>query len=715
MPSTSFWTEFRLPRFTPLRRNISVDVAVVGGGNTGVSAAYLLKRCGRSVALIEKARIGGVDTGHTSAHLTYVTDLRVRKLVRRLGRDHARAVFDAGLAAMQQIEANVCREKIDCDFARVPGYLHASLVHDGDERPALRKEAELADELGFPAEYVSSVPLFQGPGVRFPNQARFHPLKYLRGLLKTIPGDGSYVFEQTEAEEIADEPLHVRANGHTIRCKFIVIATDVPLQGKTNLAGATLFQTKIAPYTSYVIGARIPRGAAPDALLWDTTDPYFFFRISPGARHDNAIFGGADHKTGQERDPAGCYAMLERVLRTHLPTAKVDRRWSGQVIEAVDGLPYIGETSERQFVATGFSGNGLTFGTLGAMMACDAAMRRKNPWQDLFRIRRKKLGEPVALRAREQGLPLLPHQGSCRESRRAIGAQREARAGNDSQARGRASGRVSQSTRKADQAESRVHSPGMSGAMERIGSDVGLPVSRVAVSPHGRGACGPGGSTACAGQMSESQSMVDPADESRSGPEPGVIAYASLSARRSWLTLPRLAMAGLVVACASFAFNVTVAARAIWDYRDVQRTVYGRDPARRAVIVIRRGLPAVYPSKRWLTAVLVESALSAALAVVLARGAVASMQPDPSRGIALLDRFARWKLLTFWLGPLVAVGMGRNLSRVRTEFEFLGDLGHFHSVWYTSIGLTAAVLGCLFPIVWLRYRYGVLARESGLR
>lgn len=392
MPTTSYWRDTAsTARFPQLENDLTVDVVVIGGGNTGVTAAYLLKNAGLKVALIERERCAGVDTAHTSAHLTHVTDLRACKLVAQLGREHAQAVWDAGQAAIRQIDDIVYTEKIECMFGRVPGYLHASLTGKKDESKQLREEAKLAGELGFAASYVDSVPFFNCPGVCFPNQARFHPIKYVAGLLQCIPGKGSHVFEHTEAKEFVDGEVAVKANGHTLKCGFVVIATDVPLQGVTNTFSATLFQTKIAPYTSYVIGARTARNAVPDALFWDTSDPYFFLRTEPHRDHDYVIFGGADHKTGQQSEPERSFEDLEKTLLRFLPRAEVVHRWSGQVIESVDGLPYIGETAKGQFVATGFSGNGLTFGTLGAMMACDAALGRKNPWQDLFDVRRKKL------------------------------------------------------------------------------------------------------------------------------------------------------------------------------------------------------------------------------------------------------------------------------------------------------------------------------------
>jgi Rieske Fe-S protein len=129
----------------------------------------------------------------------------------------------------------------------------------------------------------------------------------------------------------------------------------------------------------------------PEALYWDTADPYRYFRVDRGSAYDYVIFGGEDHKTGQEEDPDGRFRNLKKALARYVPQPEIDCQWSGQVIETNDGLPLIGETADRQFVATGFAGNGMTFGTLGAMMACDAACGRKNPWQALFDVGRKKL------------------------------------------------------------------------------------------------------------------------------------------------------------------------------------------------------------------------------------------------------------------------------------------------------------------------------------
>ena len=383
---TPYWEDSSsMSRYPALDRNLKVDVAIIGAGITGLTAAYLLKRAGRTVAVIDRGRCGGVDSGHTTAHVTCVTDLDLSELVNTFGRDHAQAAWDAGLAAIAQIDTIVGDEEIDCQWQWVPGYKFAALTADAEgEASRLQKEAALATELGFEAAFLEAVPFFDRPGVEFGGQGRFHPRKYLAGLAALVHGNGSHVYEHTESEEVAGEPLSVKANGQTIACDYVVVATHNPLVGKTDLASATLFQTKLSLYSSYVLGGRVPKGTVPDALYWDTADPYHYLRIDPHRDYDYAIFGGQDHKTGQARDTEACYRELESTLKGILPRIDITHRWSGQVIETNDGLPFIGESASRQFVATGYAGNGMTFGTIAGMMARDAAIGRRNPWDELF-------------------------------------------------------------------------------------------------------------------------------------------------------------------------------------------------------------------------------------------------------------------------------------------------------------------------------------------
>jgi glycine/D-amino acid oxidase-like deaminating enzyme/nitrite reductase/ring-hydroxylating ferredoxin subunit len=393
MDTTSYWIDSApLPRFPKIDRNLEVDVVVIGGGIMGITAAYLLKQAGRTVALLERERCARVDTGHTTAHVTAVTDLSRQEIADTFGKDAAKAVWDASSAAIDQIVRNIRAEDIACDFHWVPGYLHVPLEGaDNDDRKMLEREAQVSRELGIKSEFMEEVPYFGLPGVRYPHQAFFHPRKYLAALAQKIPGGGSHIFEHSEVGEVTEKPLTVKSGEFTIRCGYVVMATHNPLVGTAGVMGATLFQSKLALYSSYAIGAKIPSDKLPEAAFWDTSEPYNYLRIDRHRGYDYAIFGGEDHKTGQESDTPACYRRLEERLLRFIPEAEIDHRWSGQVIDTNDGLPFIGELVENQFGATGFAGNGMTFGTLGAMMAVDAVLKQPNPWVDLFEPGRKKL------------------------------------------------------------------------------------------------------------------------------------------------------------------------------------------------------------------------------------------------------------------------------------------------------------------------------------
>ncbi len=390
MKTESYWqSSAHLPEFPLLTNDLEVDVVIIGAGLTGITAAYLLKREGVKVALLDRQRCAQADTGRTTAHLTYVTDQRLHKLAKSFGRDAAKSFWESGIAAMDQISEIVRREGMDAEFKWVPGYLCARSDSDKKDLESLREDAELARELGFDAELISAVPGLNRPGIRFTSQAKFHPYKYLAALLKNIPGDGSYVFENTDAAGVESDPLTVHAGRYKIRAQYLFIATHTPLLGKTGVFKGTLFQTKLALYTSYVLGAKLPHGQMPEALFWDTSEPYYYLRIDRKNDHDYAIFGGEDCKTGQEKDADEMFARLHQKLKAILPAAEIQQRWLGQVVETDDGLPFIGENEGQQFVATGYCGNGFTLGTLAATMVRDRYLKRKNPWFDLFRVDRK--------------------------------------------------------------------------------------------------------------------------------------------------------------------------------------------------------------------------------------------------------------------------------------------------------------------------------------
>ncbi|HEY6644840.1 FAD-dependent oxidoreductase [Povalibacter sp.] len=387
--SGSAWLDVQLPTFPALSEDLAVDVLIVGGGLTGITTAYLMSLEGIRVALVERDRLACADTARTTAHLTYVTDERLHRLAEKFGTEAAVACWKAGELAIDTIE-DICKATgADAQFVRVPGHLHTPVGGDPAKHVKdLQRDAELAAQFGFDVTFMDTLAPMQQPAVRFQRQAKFHPRRYLRALLPIIERHGGRIFEKTAFEGISDDAMTARVNGHSISCRYLVIATHNPLMGKRGVLGATLFQTKLSLYTSYVLGARLPAGTLPEALFWDTQDPYEYLRVEAAPDHQWVIFGGSDVKTGQESDTNDVFLRLQARLQTILPRAVVERRWMGQVVETDDGLPFMGENDDREFIATGFCGNGFTFGTLAAMMARDRFLGRENAWQSLFETSR---------------------------------------------------------------------------------------------------------------------------------------------------------------------------------------------------------------------------------------------------------------------------------------------------------------------------------------
>jgi glycine/D-amino acid oxidase-like deaminating enzyme/nitrite reductase/ring-hydroxylating ferredoxin subunit len=372
--------------FAPLQEDLEVDVAIVGGGITGIVTAYLLKQAGMTVAVLERGEIAGGETGHTTAHLTMVTDSRLHELVKVHGRDGARLAWKGGQQAIEMLEQIVRREGLDCQWQRVPGYLHAAIESDANLRE-LREEAALAEELGFETNFVEHIPVMGRPGVRYSGQARFHPAQFVRQLARRVRGNGSHVFGATGVEKVETDPLIVRASRYQVRCDRLVMATHAPLPGTESMLTGIWLQSRLAPYSTYAVAATVA-GAPHPALYWDTAQPYFYVRIDAGSP-TRVIVGGADHKTGQEDQTEQRFNEVENHLHRIFTGVEITHRWSGQVLETDDGLPFIGAITDCQFVATGFAGNGMTLGPLSGAIIRDALCHEPNPYMELFSPHRR--------------------------------------------------------------------------------------------------------------------------------------------------------------------------------------------------------------------------------------------------------------------------------------------------------------------------------------
>lgn len=390
--STSVWmAPDRQPEWQQLRKNERAQVCIVGAGIAGLTTAYLLIKAGKSVIVLDDGSIGSGETQRTTAHLSFVLDDRYFHLAELHGGDGARLAAESHAAAIDTIERIIHEEDIDCDFERVDGYLF-NAPDQLDE--VLDRELAAAGNAGITdADFVDRAPLTcfdTGRALRFGEQAQFHPLKYLAALAERIGHYGGRIFTGTHASEFdGGSPARVETRcGHTVSCDEIVVATNTPVNDML------VIHTKQAAYRSYVIGVAVPVGSVPKALYWDTGDPYHYVRIvaaateNPAPAQDLLIVGGEDHKTGQADDSDARYTRLEQWTRERFPMAtEVEFRWSGQVMEPVDGLAFIGRNPLDQgniYIATGDSGNGMTHGTIAGLLLTDLITGRENPWADLY-------------------------------------------------------------------------------------------------------------------------------------------------------------------------------------------------------------------------------------------------------------------------------------------------------------------------------------------
>jgi glycine/D-amino acid oxidase-like deaminating enzyme/nitrite reductase/ring-hydroxylating ferredoxin subunit len=408
-----------------------VDVAIIGGGIAGLTTAYLLSKSGKKVAVIEDGYIGSGETGRTTAHITHALDDRYYNLEEKHGLDGARNAANSHTAAIDLIESIIEEEKISCDFERLDGFL---FLDPTDRKESLNKELEATHRAGIvTTEIVEKAPLESfnsGPCIRFPNQAQFQPLKYLKGIQNSIIKNGGQIFTETHAQEVNVDSIKTE-DGYILKARNIVIATNAPVIDKTSK-----IYDKQDAYRTYVIGARIKKGVIPTALYWDTGDqrsenlvaPYHYVRIQrmdneiDSNNYDLLIVGGEDHQTGNfssDDEIEKRYSQLESWTRERFPIEGIEYRWSGQVMEPQDSIAFIGrnpgDNRNNIYIATGDSGNGITHGTIAGILVTDLILGKSNPWTALYDPSRKPRKAPGT--KSEEGVQTQSQEETADESK----------------------------------------------------------------------------------------------------------------------------------------------------------------------------------------------------------------------------------------------------------------------------------------------------------
>lgn len=394
---SSLWQDTRLPRFDTAPE-AHADVCIIGAGIAGLTTAFELVRRGARVTVLDDGPIGGGETGRTTAHLASAVDDRYYVLEDKFGAEGARMVAESHAMAIDYIESMARELSIECDFRRVDGYLIDPPGQPVNKHRDLEREQAAASRAGLACELVDNAPLpfANGPALRFPNQAEFHPLKYLRGLADAVVSFGGRI--HTGVHVISVEPgtpLVVQlADDRHMLARVVVDASNAAITSRLRL------HLRQAAYRTYVLAFAIDPGSVPHALVWDTADPYHYIRVAQSPYGGEVmIVGGNDHRTGHG-DPEKAMHDLEQWARGVIPgLGPIVSRWSGQIIEPVDHLAHIGRSPELEhlYLVTGDSGNGLTHGTIAGLMLPELMHGQHPTWERIYDPNRSHLHTPANL------------------------------------------------------------------------------------------------------------------------------------------------------------------------------------------------------------------------------------------------------------------------------------------------------------------------------
>jgi len=330
--------------YPALENDLTVDVAVVGGGAAGLLCAYWLNKLGYKVTVFESRRIASATTVKSTAVLTGLQSPLFTRLIKknRYAGDYLKAHKEA-LRLYKQI---IAENNIDCDFEIKPAYLYAS---DNKNIKKLKKEYDAMREVGGKVTYVESQ---FGPAIKMENQAQFNLLKFLDGLPKDFD-----IYENTRVVDfILDKGILKTHNGHVIKAGKIVTATRFPA------VLSELYYFKMYQAKSYVIAFKHPPleatycGAGDDSLYMRSYGDYM-------------LLGGFDHRAGRHKKCVNYYDKLAYAAQKFFNVNEEDIKyfWSGMDSITYDSIPFAGSLSEKHsnaYVITGFN----EWGVLNAMI-----------------------------------------------------------------------------------------------------------------------------------------------------------------------------------------------------------------------------------------------------------------------------------------------------------------------------------------------------------
>ncbi|MFC3885400.1 FAD-dependent oxidoreductase [Bacillus songklensis] len=381
-PNPYWRNSVSLPSFPKLNENIRVDIAIVGGGITGITTAYLLAKEGMKVAVIEAGSILNGTTGHTTAKITAQHDLIYDELISHLGKEKAKLYYEASNEALHFIKNKVSEYSIDCDFSHEDAYLYAT---SPKYRMKIEKEYEAYQTLGIDGGLLDSIP-FEIPieaALVMKGQAQFHPLKYLASLVGQITQSDGSIYENTTAIDIDEgsEPTVITRDGHRISCNFVISCSHFPFDDGKGFYFARMYAER-----SYVLGVKTEK-EYPGGMYLSVDNPVRSLRYTTLNGEKLVLIGGESHKTGQGMDTMKHYEALESFGNEVLGIKEYMYRWSAQDLITLDKVPYIGTISSGHsniLVATGYRKWGMTNSTAASLLLRDIILKQDNPYKDLF-------------------------------------------------------------------------------------------------------------------------------------------------------------------------------------------------------------------------------------------------------------------------------------------------------------------------------------------